>query len=150
MSGCSADRVETELLARVETILGQALTSLHLRTSAIPCIHAAATRRSPATSPDLSTSFMSLVPHLSAVSARRCVDEIGSGPFTAVPVERGDDLLGVLVTWRGRSGEHRRAALPAGGGRTARPRLAAPRWRRHPGAGSRATSTEPRPTSSAG
>src|ERR1700683_126012 len=60
-----ADPVEAESLARVETILGQSLNSLDLRTSAIPCIHAAATRRSPATSPDLSSSFMTLVPHLS-------------------------------------------------------------------------------------
>ena len=95
-----ADAVETESIARVETILGQPLSSLHLRTNAIPCIHAAATRRSPATSPDLSSSFMSLVPHLSAGERAALRSEIGEGPFTAVPVERGDDLLGVLVTWR--------------------------------------------------
>ncbi|MGA8361922.1 MAG: diguanylate cyclase [Candidatus Dormiibacterota bacterium] len=95
-----ADSIETESIARVETILGQPLTSLHLRTSAIPCVHAAATRRAPATSPDLSTSFMSLVPHLSAAERAALRREIGDGPFTAVPVERGDDLLGVLVTWR--------------------------------------------------
>ena len=95
-----ADSIETESIARVETILGQPLTSLHLRTSAIPCVHAAATRRSPATSPDLSSSFMSLVPHLSAAERAALRSEIGHGPFTAVPVERGDDLLAVLVTWR--------------------------------------------------
>ncbi len=96
-----ADPIEAESLARVETILGQPLTSLDLRTSAIPCIHSAATRRAPATSPDLSTSFMSLVPHLSRGERTALRREIGSGPFTAVPVERGDDLLGVLLTWRG-------------------------------------------------
>jgi diguanylate cyclase (GGDEF)-like protein len=95
-----ADPVEAESLARVETILGQSLNSLDLRTSAIPCIHAAATRRSPATSPDLSSSFMTLVPHLSRGERIALRHEIGSGPFVAVPVERGDDLLGVLVTWR--------------------------------------------------
>ena len=95
------DRVETELLARVETILGRELTSLHLRTNAIPCIHAAATRRSPATSLDLATSLMSLVPHLSASERAALRSEIGTGPFVAVPVERGDDLLAVLVTWCG-------------------------------------------------
>ena len=95
-----ADSIETESIARVETILGQPLTSLHLRTSAIPCVHAAATRRSPATSPDLSSSFMSLVPHLSAAERAALRSEIGDGPFTALPVERGDDLLAVLVTWR--------------------------------------------------
>ena len=95
------DKVETESLARVETILGRELTSLHLRTNAIPCIHAAATRRSPATSLDLATSFMSLVPHLSASERVALRNEIGSGPFVAVPVERGDDLVAVLVAWRG-------------------------------------------------
>jgi diguanylate cyclase (GGDEF)-like protein len=99
-----ADRVETESIARVETILGRPLTSLHLRTSAIPCIHAAAMRRSPATSSDLSSSFMSLVPHLSAGERTALRSEIGSGPFVAVPVERGDDLLAVLVTWRNGGG----------------------------------------------
>jgi diguanylate cyclase (GGDEF)-like protein len=98
------DQVETESLARVETILGQALTSLDLRTSAIPCVHAAATRRSSATSSDLATSLMSLVPHLSASERVALRHEIGSGPFVAVPVERGDELLGVLVTWRGDRG----------------------------------------------
>ena len=98
------DRVETESLARVETILGQALTSLDLRTSAIPCVHAAATRRSPATSSDIAGSLMSLVPHLSGSERAALRHEIGSGPFVAVPVERGDELLGVLVTWRGARG----------------------------------------------
>src|ERR1017187_1633512 len=105
-----ADAVEPESIARVETILGQPLSSLHLRTNAIPCVHAAATRRSPATSPDLSASFMSLVPHLSAAARAALRSEIGPGPFTAVPVERGDDLLSVLVTWR--SGPAAPDALP--------------------------------------
>jgi diguanylate cyclase (GGDEF)-like protein len=94
------NRLETESLVRVETILGQPLSTLHLRTSAIPCIHAAATRRSPATTADLSAAFMSLVPHLSASERFALRREIGSGPFTATPVERGDELLAVLITWR--------------------------------------------------
>jgi hypothetical protein len=98
------DRVETESLARVETILGQTLTSLDMRTNAIPCVDAAATRRSPATSSDLAASLMTLVPHLSASERAALRHEIGSGPFVAVPVERGDELLGVLVTWRGGPG----------------------------------------------
>jgi diguanylate cyclase (GGDEF)-like protein len=105
-----ADRIETESLARVETILGQPLSTLNIRTSAIPCIHTAATRRSPATTGDLSASLMSLVPHLSAGERAALRLEIGSGPFTAVPVERGDELLGVLVTWRNGAGGH--DALP--------------------------------------
>src|ERR1700730_9663038 len=95
-----ADSIETESIARVETILGPRPSSLNLRTSQKPCVHAAATRRSPATSPDLSSSFMTLVPHLSAAERAALRSEIGDGPFTAVPVERGDDLLAVLVTWR--------------------------------------------------
>jgi diguanylate cyclase (GGDEF)-like protein len=106
----AADRIETESLARVETILGQPLSTLNIRTSAIPCIHTAATRRSPATTGDLSASLMSLVPHLSADERAALRLEIGSGPFTAVPVERGDELLGVLVTWRNGAGGH--DALP--------------------------------------
>ena len=105
------DRVETESIARVETILGRPLSSLHLRTSAIPCIHAAATRRSPATSADLASSFMSLVPHLSGGERTALRDEIGPGPFTALPVERGDDLLAVLVAWRA-AGREAADALP--------------------------------------
>ena len=105
------DRVETESIARVETILGRPLSSLHLRTSAIPCIHAAATRRSPATSADLASSFMSLVPHLSGGDRTALRDEIGPGPFTALPVERGDDLLAVLVAWRA-AGREAADALP--------------------------------------
>jgi diguanylate cyclase (GGDEF)-like protein len=105
-----ADSIETESIARVETILGQPLSTLQLLTSAIPCVHAAATRRSPATSPDLSASFMSLVPHLSAGERTALRREIGPGPFTAVPVERGDDLLAVLITWR--SGAELLEALP--------------------------------------
>jgi diguanylate cyclase (GGDEF)-like protein len=104
------DRTETESLARVETILGQPLSTLHLRTSVIPCIHAAATRRSPAVETDLSTAFMSLVPHLSASERVALRREIGSGPFTATPVERGDELLAVLITWR--SGRDVANALP--------------------------------------
>lgn len=96
-----ADSVETESLARIEMILGQPLTTLGLRTSAIPCIHAAATRRSPAMCTDLSSSFMSLVPHLSRGERTAVRREIGVVPFTAVPVERGDELIAVLVTWRG-------------------------------------------------
>lgn len=95
-----ADSIETESIARVETILGQPLSSLQLQTSVIPCIEAAAARRSPATSADLSSSFMSLVPHLSAGERAALREEIGRGPFIAIPVERGDDLLAVLVTWR--------------------------------------------------
>ena len=94
-----ADPIETKSLARVETILGQPLSSLQLRTSALPCVHAAASRRAPATSSDLASAFMSLVPHLSGSERTELQREIGSGPFTAVPVERGDDLLGVLITW---------------------------------------------------
>ena len=105
-----ADRAETESIARVETILGQPLTTLNLLTSAIPCIHTAATRRSPATTDDLSASLMSLVPHLSAGERAALRLEIGSGPFTAIPVERGDDLLAVLITWRSGPGGH--DALP--------------------------------------
>jgi len=102
-----SDPVEAESLARVETILGRPLSSLTLRTNAIPCVHAAATRRSPATGGDLAASLMSLVTHLSGrdrVALRR---EIGPGPFTAVPVERGDELLALLLTWRahGRTGD---------------------------------------------
>jgi diguanylate cyclase (GGDEF)-like protein len=105
-----ADRIETESIARVETILGQPLTTLNLQTNAIPCIHTAATKRSPGTTADLSASLMSLVPHLSAGERTALRREIGSGPFTAIPVERGDELLGVLVTWRSGPGGH--DALP--------------------------------------
>src|SRR5580700_168132 len=51
-----ADRLETESIGRVETILGQPLSTLNLQTTSIPCIHAAATNRSPATAEDLSAS----------------------------------------------------------------------------------------------
>jgi diguanylate cyclase (GGDEF)-like protein len=105
-----ADRIETESIARVETILGQPLTTLNLQTNAIPCIHTAATKRSPGTTADLSASLMSLVPHLSAGERTALRREIGSGPFTAIPVERGDELLAVLVTWRSGPGGH--DALP--------------------------------------
>jgi diguanylate cyclase (GGDEF)-like protein len=105
-----ADRIESESIGRVETILGQPLSTLNVRTNAIPCIHTAATRRSPATTSDLSASLMSLVPHLSAGERAALRLEIGSGPFTAVPVERGDELLGVLITWRNGPGGH--DALP--------------------------------------
>ena len=97
-----SDRVEAKSLARLETILGRPLSSLNLRTHAIPCVHTAATSRSPATCGDLSASLMSLVTHVSRddrVALRRV---IGPGPFTAVPVERGDDLLALLLTWRAR------------------------------------------------
>ena len=68
-----------------------------------------------------------LVPHLSAGERAALRLEIGSGPFTAVPVERGDELLGVLITWRNGAGRSRRAAVPAGGRSATRPRLASRR-----------------------
>jgi diguanylate cyclase (GGDEF)-like protein len=94
-----ADPVESESLARIETIAGQSLNSLRLRSGAFPCIHSAATRRSPATSTDLVGSLLPMLPRLSAgerIAVRR---EVGNGPFIAVPLEFGDDLLGVLVAW---------------------------------------------------
>ena len=99
-----ADRLETESIARVETILGQPLSIRTLQTNAIPCIHTAATKRSPATTDDLAASLMTLVPHLSGGDRAALRLEIGSGPFTAIPVERGDELLGVLITWRNGAG----------------------------------------------
>jgi diguanylate cyclase (GGDEF)-like protein len=105
-----ADRLETESIGRVETILGQPLSTLNLQTTSIPCIHAAATNRSPATAEDLSASLMTLVPHLSAAERAALRLEIGSGPFTAIPVERGDDLLAVLIAWRSDTDAH--DALP--------------------------------------
>jgi diguanylate cyclase (GGDEF)-like protein len=105
-----ADRLETESIARVESILGQPLSIRTLQTNAIPCIYTAATRRSPATTDDLAASLMALVPHLSGGDRAALRLEIGSGPFTAIPVERGDELLGVLITWR--NGPGAQDALP--------------------------------------
>jgi diguanylate cyclase (GGDEF)-like protein len=104
------DAAEAESLARVEAILGQPLSSLNLRTHAIACIDAAATRRAPARCADFSASLVTLAPHLSNGERMALRREIGSGPFTAVPVERGDELLGVLVTWR--DGDDVAGALP--------------------------------------
>ncbi len=124
-----ADRLETESIARVETILGQPLSIRTLQTNAIPCIHTAATKRSPATTDDLAASLMTLVPHLSGGDRAALRLEIGSGPFTAIPVERGDELLGVLITWRNGAGGSGRVAVPASGGGATRPRLASRRPR---------------------
>ncbi|MBV8302424.1 MAG: EAL domain-containing protein, partial [Candidatus Dormibacteraeota bacterium] len=94
-----ADSGEAESLARVERILGQPLSALGLRTHTFPVIHEAASRRRPATCDDLSASFANLLGHLSnrdRIALRR---EVGPGPSLALPVETGDDLIGVLLVW---------------------------------------------------
>jgi diguanylate cyclase (GGDEF)-like protein len=94
-----ADPVEIEALAPVEAILGRSVQSLNLRSSSFPFIHDAVARRTPVSCLDVVELLLPTLPHLSTTVGTSLRRALGSGPFTAIPLERGDDLLGVLVVW---------------------------------------------------
>jgi diguanylate cyclase (GGDEF)-like protein len=94
-----ADPGEIETFSRVEAILGRPVQTLNLRTGSFPFIHDAATRRAPAACPDVVDLLLPMLPHLSTAVGTSLREVVGGGPFTAIPLECGDDLLGVVVVW---------------------------------------------------
>jgi diguanylate cyclase (GGDEF)-like protein len=93
------DPGETESISRVEAVLGCPVQGLSLRSGSFPFIHDAASRRTPASCPDVVEFLLPMLPHLSTSVGGSLREALGSGPFTAVPLECGDDLLGVMVVW---------------------------------------------------
>lgn len=90
---------EMESVSPVEALLGLSAHSLTLRSSSFPFIHEAAARRTPETCLDVVGLLLSVVPHLSTTLGTSLRRALGSGPFTALPLAFGDDLLGMLVVW---------------------------------------------------
>ncbi|MGH7723274.1 MAG: hypothetical protein ACRENL_10685 [Candidatus Dormibacteria bacterium] len=125
-----ADPAEAQTL---DTILGRSVETLGVRSGAAPILHSPAVRRAPVTRRAGGGPLLSMMPRLrlDAAASRRRTGE--GRPFSAVPLEVGDDMVGVLVAWGGDDAPEVRpflqviaAQLASAWGRLSRPPEPAP------------------------
>jgi diguanylate cyclase (GGDEF)-like protein len=88
-----------EDLARVEEVFGAPLTAMRIPIAAYKSLSILAQTRRPTHEEAFPSRLISMFPHLNEAEKASARRHMGAGPLFSVPIEAGDSLRGVLLTW---------------------------------------------------